>query len=188
MASTNIKIPFAQFDNYLKQLGANAQKALNSGLLSAALRAQTIVVAETQKKSVFNTGYYQGAWKAERLPLPRQAIRVYNFAPYAGVIEEGRRPYPTRVAPRRGVPRRPKGSGPIPMDQLPPFRKAIVAWTMRKFSLPYEDAYPRMWAISNAINKRGIPAKRVLGDANPLITAAFREEVERELKRALGIP
>lgn len=186
MATATVQIPFEKYGRYLQQLGTNAQKALNSGLLSAATRAQTIVVGETQKKKVFNTGYYQGAWKAERLPLPTKAIRVYNLAPYAGVIEEGRRPQPPR--PPRTGPRRPRGSGPIPMENLPPFRKAIAAWTMRKFGLPYADAYSRMWMISNAINRRGIPAKRVLGDSTAPIATAFAQEVERELKRALGTP
>jgi len=187
MAGAVVTIPFEKYGAYMQALKGKSSEALSKGVLSAAMRAETIVVDEAQKKRVFNTGYYVRAWKAERRS-DRTSIRVYNLAPYAGVIEEGRRPQPGRTAPRPGTPRRPRGSGPIPMEQLPAFRKAIAAWVMRKFGLPYEQAYPVMWAVSNSINKRGIPARRVLGDATPTIATAFAQEVERELKRALGIP
>ena len=49
-----------------------------------------------------------------------------------------------------------------------------------------EEAYSRMWPISNAINRNGIAARNVLADAIPIIEKATREEVERELRRALG--
>jgi len=185
MPSYAARVELKDFGKLLTQLGDRANSALNTGLLAAAMKAQAIVVDETQRKGVFNTGYYTRAWKAERITEPQsRGFTVYNTAPYAGVIEEGRRPMPKR--PPRAGPRRPRGSGPIPMDSLPPFRKAIAAWVMRKFSLPYEEAYPRMWAISNSINRNGIPARRVLGDAIPIIEKATRQEVERELRRALG--
>lgn len=192
MASMEVSVPIEKFASLLKKLGPKADAALNRGVLSAAMRSRDILVSETQKKKVFNTGYYQGAWKADRVItskllglLATRTVHVYNQAPYAGVIEYGRRPYPNRVSPRTGAPRRPRGSGPLPMDSLPPFRKAIAAWVMRKFGLPYERAYPLMWAISNSINKKGIPARNVLTDAVPQLEKALVTEVTRELQTAL---
>jgi hypothetical protein len=185
MPAVNVRVPLKDFSVLLNKLGKKAEAAAQAGVLSASLRAQAIVVAESQRKGVFNTGYYVGAWKTARsFSGGGSGFTVFNQAPYAGVIENGRRPYPPRASPS-GKPKRPKGSGPIPMDALPPFRKAIAAWVMRKFSLPYESAYPLMWVISNSINRKGIPGRYVLRDAIPLIEDAANKEIERELNRAM---
>jgi hypothetical protein len=184
MPSMNVRVPLKDFSALLEKLGKKAEAAVQAGVLSASERARVIVVQESQRKRVFNTGYYVNNWKSARtFGADTVGFTVFNTAPYAGVIEHGRRPQPPR--PPKTGPKRPKGSGPLPMGSLPPFRKAIVAWVMRKFSLPYEEAYSRMWAISNAINRNGIPARNVLTDAMPLIQAAANQEIERELNRAM---
>lgn len=166
-------------------LGKRVSRAANTGLIATAQRARDIMDAETRAKRKVNTGIYRLGWKADVL-REEHAVHVYNRESYAGVVEYGRRPYPSRVTPRPGASRRAPGSGPIPMSSLPPFRKALVAWVMRKFRLPYPQAYRRMWPIANAINRRGIPGSFVLRDSIPAMRRAMDEEMLRELRRALG--
>ena len=158
MAAATISVDIADFEKLLLKLGAAAPKALQAGLLSAAMRAQTIVVAETQRKRVFNTGHYEAAWKAERIV---DGIRLYNLAPYAGIIEYGRRPG-----------RRPRSEWLIP-------------WVMRKFRLPQKAAAGIAFVVARKIGQKGIPGRYVLRDAMPKIEKAVAAEVTYELRRAL---
>jgi hypothetical protein len=159
-----IVVPFKDLGKTLTKLGEKANAALDAGLLSAAMRAQSVVVTATTQKKKVNTGFYRLAWKAERVS-GASAVRVYNQAPYAGVIEYGRRP----------------GARMPPVEPL-------ARWAQRKLALPYPQARSIGFAIARSIQKKGIPASNVLGGAIPKLEKAFVQEVKRELDRALGTP
>lgn len=159
-----IRASLRDFRATMQALGARADKAVNAGLLSTALRARVIMVQETQEKRVMNIGTYQRGWKADVLKTER-AVKVYNLTPYAGVIEKGRR----------------AGARQPPSEPL-------ARWAQRKLGLPYKRARSVGFLIARAIKRRGIPGKFVLRDAIPKLEAAFETEMTRELRRALGGP
>ena len=162
MAGVTITVDIKQFNKLLTKLGANAPTALKAGLFSASMRARVIVDQESVRKRVMNTGYYRRAWKTFAM-FEEHAVRVYNVAPYAGVVEYGRRPG----------------------GRMPPVRP-IARWAERKFGIPYEEALGISFGIAKKIQKAGIPGKHVLTDALPTLSRAFEQEIQRELRAMLN--
>jgi len=101
-----------------------------------------------------NTGYYLRSWKSQDVA---GGVRVYNAAPYAGVIEHGRR----------------KGA--------PPPKKAIVAWLRRRLGMSQVDALSAAWPVARAIGRRGLKGRKVLGGAKKETADIAMAEIEREL-------
>ena len=130
------------------------QDAAKAGLLAAALRGRDLVVRETGKQRKVDTGRFRTSWKAERT---RDGAVLLNSAPYAAVIEGGR---------RAGA-------------RMPPVGP-IEAWARRKGI----DADP--WAIARAISRRGIPGVFILRDAIPKVQKFVDAEVRREVLRVLA--
>ncbi len=111
-----------------------------------------------------NTGHFLSSWEAN----PTQQggsfgvlIQVPNSkAPYAAVIEYGRRP----------------GSRPPPVEP-------IARWAQRRLRLPYEQAKGIAFGIARSIGRRGLKGRRIL-TGTPTITK-FRKAMTEELLKAL---
>ena len=130
------------------------ERAAKRGLLSAAMRGRALVVKETAKKGLVDTGRYRNAWKAQSVS---NGAVLLNDAPYAAVIEGGRRPG-ARMPPR----------GPI------------EAWVHRKgIGIP-------AFVIQRAIARRGIKAKHILKNALPKIQKYVQADVRRSVRRSLA--
>ena len=110
-----------------------------------------------------NTGNFIGRWKSEVLPR-QSAVYIYNTAPYAGVIEYGRRP-----------------------GARPPPTKAIARWAQRKFGIPYKEARGIAFMIARSIGRRGLVGRRILtSEAMRLkLEDMFLEEIAAELMAEL---
>jgi hypothetical protein len=165
----SIRVDFEGLGDLLRRLGVRAEVALNRGLLSAANKSRAILVRESDRKRVTNTGNYRRAWKSERVVEvepgrneTRRGVYVWNAAPYSGVIEYGRRPG-------------------APMPPLEP----IARWAQRKFRIPYRRARAISFAIARKIARQGIPGRFVLGGAEPALKQALLDEVRRELSAEL---
>lgn len=155
------------------------KKAAERGLLSAALRGEALVSRLTAKAGKVDTGRFRASWKAA---ATRDGAQLTNSAPYAAVIEGGR---------RAGA-------------RMPPLGP-IEAWANRKGI----DIDPMM--IARSIASRGIPGAFILRRAmglppNPapgvpamygpvapmrqtipkFIQIEVRREVRRELVSILG--
>ena len=154
-----IRISMKDYAAYQKALGGRARAAVERGVYSGVLRCLPLLHARTRKLA-HNIGYYLRAWKAERIP---KGARVHNVAPYAGVIEWGRR----------------KGARRPPIEPL-------VRWAQRKLGLSEKEARGVAFAIATAIKKRGLPAKHVLTGAAAEMRKLVGLEVERELKKEMG--
>lgn len=164
-----IEVRFDGLGSFLARLGVQAEVAVNKGLLSAANRARAILVSESDRKRVTNTGNFRRAWKSDRVvevdpgtTETRRGVHVWNAAPYSGVVEEGRRP----------------GA------RMPPL-EPIARWAQRKFRIPYSRARGLSFAIARKIAREGIPGRFVLRDATRQLENTLREEVRRELESAL---
>lgn len=128
-------------------------------------RAPGILVAEIQglRRPPVDRGTYLRSWAVYDIP---NGARVYSKAPYAAVIESGRRP----------------GSRMPPVD-------VIARWVRRKGLLGGKGgrSSPRAerqaaFMIARAIARRGVPGRWVLRHASVKIDAAIRKEL-----RAAGL-
>lgn len=174
-----LRVDIDQFAATLAMLGDKWVQAASKGLRSGALRGRHIVVEETDAKGAVNTGYYKRAWKAERVDA--ETARIWNDAPYAGVIEYGRRP-----------------------GTFPPLA-ALEPWVARKLAIRARTTVGAMrrktwlrrtlWEsevrsvtlkIARKIAYRGIKARWVLRDAAPKIIGAVTEEIGKALREAMA--
>ena len=158
------------FAEQAKKLGPNFIKAARKGALAGAYRAIPIIhkavgaAPPANPRGIgvggaVNTGFYKRAWKAERTA---EGARVYNTAPYASIIESGRRP-----------------------GKMPPL-ETIVRWAMRRMTISEKEARRIAYPIALAIKKRGLTGRKVLKRAQPLIYQAFTQEVRKAIDAAVS--
>lgn len=170
MPTSTLRIGLEQAAAAVRALGPRSMEAAKRAALATAYRAQAALVRATGQAGpanpsglgtggAVNTGHYKRSWKAEALP---DGARVYNDAPYAAVIEHGRR------AGGRGPP-----------------LAAIRDWAMRRLGLSPEQAARAAFPIARAIAARGLLPRQVLGQQLPAITEWLREAVEEELAKEL---
>ncbi len=154
-----VKVSAKQWGNYLRQLGARMVPAARRGALAAAYRAVAQLQRETSQDNLVNTANYKRSWRADRTEL---GAVVANQAPYAAVIEEGRR----------------AGSRQPPTEY-------IKRWAQRRLGLSEAEAAAAAFPIARAIAKKGLKPRRVLQSARPEIRRFVLEEIKRELDAEL---
>jgi len=163
------EVTFSQWTSGLRTLGPRMVHAAKRGALSGALRS----IAEVQKATrtapsasggsgeggAVNTGTYLRSWRAR--PTERGSI-LENRAPYAGVIELGR---------RRGA--------------FPP-SEAIARWAQRRLGLSREEALRAAFPIARAIANRGLQARNVMTGVLDRMSGIVSTEIAREVRKELG--
>lgn len=122
--------------------------------LNAAHRGQAYAVNLVDEEGLVDIGEYKRAFSVRRIP---RGAELRNTAPYAGVIEYGRRPN------RPG----------------PPF-EPIFQWVRRKLGI--EDPGVA-WAIRNAIHRRGTRPRFILRRTHRRMLEWFRADVRKLLSR-----
>lgn len=171
MASVVIKMNPAEYALYIRRLGPAFKAAALRGTQRTALRAVADLQQETSLAppanpqqvgagGAVNTGNFKRSWRWSKLP---DGAAVYNMAPYAGVIEYGRRP----------------GS------QMPPTRP-IAQWIQRRLGKNAKEAQGMAFAVAKAIGKRGLLGRKILTRYIPALQGNFRTETLAELNAALG--
>lgn len=164
-----VKISMAQWPAYLRKLGERSRAAAMRGVVSGAQRCIPILQQRTEKAppaspkgsvGAFNTGNYRGRWRVRTL---ENGAAVFNDASYAGIIDEGRRPF----------------------KDMPPLR-VIQRWAQRRLGLSEKEAKKAAFPIAAAIQARGLDARRVLSGATDELKKVVIEEIERELKAELN--
>ena len=151
----SVQITGAQMKRLRGLLSSPAvQDAAKRGLLVAAMRGRTRAVTLSARRRKVDTGRFRNSWKAERIA---QGAVLLNSAPYAAVIEGGRRP----------------GA------RMPPLGP-IEAWARRKgIDIP-------AFVIARAIARRGIPGAFILRDTLPVVQKAVKREVSSAVRAALA--
>lgn len=169
--SVRVRLTVKQFAAHLSRLGAGFQPAVVHALQSGALRAVPLLQQATAQAppasdrgsvGAVNTGFYRTAWSARSRP---DGAVIANAAPYAGVIEYGR---------RAGA-------------KTPP-AEAIARWAQRKLGLSEEEARAAAFPIARAIARRGLRERRVLRSVLPDLPGILKEEIERALRELLARP
>jgi len=132
--------------------------------LETAQRGLAKAIAETDRQGLVDRGTFKLSWKAERVP---GGAELRNDAPYAAVIEYGRRPG------RPGPPLAP-----------------ILAWVHRKLvangQVQEKDAEEAARDIRDKIHFAGSPPHHILTDLVPDLRRWFKTEALRRLKRRHG--
>jgi hypothetical protein len=159
-----------EFADELKRLGNGAYvQAAIRGLHSAALRSVAVLQERTRRAPSASGGGKSSGGAVDRGGFLRSwgweaksdGASVANSAPYAPMIEEGRRP----------------GKFP-PLD-------VIRRWASRRLGLSGPEAARAAFAIARAIARRGLRARKILERALPELSKLIDEEVGREMERAL---
>lgn len=156
-----IRVKMDEVAGLIAKLGPRAESAIQRAARSIAKRALTVVQEETANKVGFNYGTYRSAWFATPMQRGSQiGVLVGNKAPYAGVIEYGRR----------------KGAKQPPQER-------IARWAQRKFKIPYSEAKRAAFSIARAISRNGIQGRFVL--TSDKTTNKFKKIMEHELLHEL---
>lgn len=141
-----------------------AVRAIRRAVQEHGPRLAAEVVDETKPRPV-DRGTYRRSFRADDLP---QGAALYNYAPHAGVIEDGRR----------------AGARQPPVE-------VIEAWLRRKLRVAIKEGQvgpmsPRAWrsaafVIARAIGRRGLPAHRILARVNSRLQPLVLDAVNRAL-------
>lgn len=159
---TIVRIDLDQLSATYSKLGPRMVDALKRGAMRGAHHAVAILQQATSKKGVVNTGFYKRAWKAEKTGY---GARVYNQAPYASIMEHGRR------AGKRMPPKEP-----------------IVRWIQRRLGRSEQEARRLAFVFQRAIARKGITGRKVLADSIDALTDALKADVIAELDREMAKP
>jgi len=155
------EVPASGFASAVASDIAADRRLLLDAAHETAIRAARAAVRKTNDEGLVHMGLFKASWKADRRP---DGAEIRNDAPYAGVIEHGRRPG------RPGPPLAP-----------------ILEWVQRKLvangEVKPEDAEDVARAIREKIHRKGSPAHLILASMEPQIERWFMEEVRRLLNR-----
>jgi len=171
MAET-VKIPIRDLGRYMRELGESFGPALLAGLTAAAVRTQATLVSEGDRKGVTDTLRYRAGWgrgTAMRLGEASASIRVFNDAPYSGVIELGRR-----------AGRKMPWVRDVPLEAQP-----IYMWCIRKLGMTADEAAKAARPIAWSIKRKGIKGRYVVRDVLGQLAKDGAEEVAKSLQRGM---
>lgn len=154
-----VVMSISQWSKEMKKLGKNFKPTVLRGMRSGALRTIPLLQQRTRDVGAVDTGNYLRRWRTRAIS---NGVEVTNSAPYAAVIEYGRRP----------------GA------RFPPI-SAIRRWAKLKLGLSEAQAKAAAFPIARAIAKRGQKPRSVLTSVEPQITKAIEAEVAHELAEAM---
>lgn len=113
-------------------------------------------------KTPVDTGQMKNAWVVEDGFNADDAavVRVWNRAPYAGIVERGARPHKVSAAGR----------------------EALLRWAMRQMGLEEAEARKAVDAICFRLNKQGQKGQYVVRNQLKKVRQWLKEETERAIK------
>ena len=113
-------------------------------------------MADLAQMSPVDTGLYASSWDFR---MDEKSAIIGNYAPYAGIVEDGARPFTPPIAP-------------------------LLRWAKRVLKSPSQppDFEPKVWALAKytqkKIEKFGIAPRHVLENALPKIIENIRIELK----------
>ena len=135
-------------------------EAVLDAAYDVALWGEVKATARTDELGLVDAGVFKNSWDSARRS---DGAEVTNNAPYAPVIEHGRRPG------RPGPPLAP-----------------ILEWVNRKLvangEVKPEEAKSVAWAIRNSIHAKGQEPHHILLNLKPDLEARFQQEVTRLIR------
>ena len=147
--------------DFSKELGDFSSRSLKEQQQAAA-RGIARSIPDLVAASPVDTGLYAASWDFTVL---EESIILGNYAPYAGVIEYGARPFTPPIGP-------------------------LLAWAKRVLSgvkgldtgQPETDYSPEVWALAKhtqaKITEFGMQPRHIMENAIPTILANIKEELD----------
>lgn len=166
-----IKINVSDLGKYQQALGRRFEGVVRRGLLSGAMACIPILQLATRTASAakpgsggangaVNTGAFLRGWRAEKV---EQGARVFNRAPHAAFVEEGRKP-----------------------GKAPPVAPIIKWMKQRGIAKGLKGGAKKIaWLIARAIGRRGLLGRKVMERSAKEMEKVVQREVIRELDKAL---
>lgn len=149
-----------RFGEVLRQrISADADKARRAAF-ETMKRAEFEAVEETLRQGVFDIGHYHNAWTV--IPIPN-GWQVRNTAPYASVIEFGRRPG------RPGPP-------------IAPIREWVKRQLVGNGVIPAKDADRVAFLVRRKLHEKGTEPKPIFRTVATRLPEWFKEELRKRLK------
>jgi hypothetical protein len=190
-----VTLTFDQFAKSRERLAQQFWPTVQRGILSGAMRCIPEMHARTADAppanpsgigagGAVNTGRYKGAWQAVRID---GGARLYNSAPYAGVIEYGARPLGARGPRLQRVVVKGQNARP-----LSPRMEALKRWVELKLHVSKEESRSVAFLVGRAIARRGLLPRRVMtGEGQiarltSLVLGEVRHEIDEAIRESYG--
>lgn len=167
-------VTMGQWAKFMLVLGKEYNPTVKRGIKSGCMRSIRVLQKATMKVpsgahgtagqgiyGAVNTGQYKRSWKFQELP---DGGKLFNNAPYAPIIEYGRRP----------------GKGISQVGQI-----AVATWAMRRLGVDYSQAKGIAFCLSRKYKRVGLKGRYVLRDSLPEIETAINAEVKTQIDRTL---
>lgn len=147
--------------DFSKELGDFAKASIQKKR-EAVAKGLAKSIPDLVAASPVDTGLYAASWD---FTVGERSAVIGNYAPYAGVIEYGARPF---------VP---------PIGPLLAWAKRVLSGTHVDTGQPETNYSPEVWALAKAVQKkiaaRGMEPKHILENMIPKIIENIREEMTR---------
>jgi hypothetical protein len=155
-----IRVKAGDFSRVLRErLKADVGKMRNAAY-EAVTRGEAEAVRLTNVEGLVDQGLYKRAWQSGLIP---RGAHLYNDAPYAGVLEYGRRP----------------GSMP-PSD---PIREWVIRKLVANGKVEPEDIEQAVYLIRWKIYQKGTKPHFILRDVYHKLYSYLSDAIVRELQR-----
>lgn len=156
-----------QLKDFAKELGDFSNRSLKEQRQAVA-RGFAKSIPDLVAASPVDTGLYAASWD---FTVGEESAIIGNYAPYAGVIEYGARPFTPPIAPLLAWAKR------VLTGQKDDHGKLIQT------GQPETDYTPEVWALAKAtqhkISEQGMQPRHVMTNMIPKIIENIREELIR---------
>lgn len=137
----------AELGNFTKQSLATKKKAVIGGVARS--------IPDLVAASPVDTGLYAASWD---FTVEENSVIIGNYAPYAGIIEDGARPFTPPLGPLLAWAKRVTGSGSQPPDY------DSEVWALARYT-------------QKKIEREGMRPRHILENMIPTIIENIRKEL-----------
>ena len=164
---TTIDVTPIEFPEALRELVRLTVRDVRAAAMETAHRGVALAVSKTNTEGLVDLGLYKNSWIAAPIFGPEGGAEIRNDAPYAGVIELGRRPG------RPGPP-------------FEPILRWVESKLVRNGEIEPEEAFDVAHAIRASIHVKGTPGRHVLGGIRPKVSRFYKAAALRLIRKRTG--
>lgn len=156
--------------NFAKELGVWSNNSIKE-LRNATARGIERSIPDLVAASPVDTGLYAASWD---MTVQETAVILGNYAPYAGVIEYGARPFKPPIGPLLQWAKR------VLQSKSQPLTKQEVASTGKSDLSGYDsDVWALAISVQKKIEEHGIAPRHIMENAIPGILKRIKEEMQK---------
>jgi hypothetical protein len=157
--------------DFAKEIGAYTENSIKE-LKAATVKGVAKSIPDLVAASPVDTGMYAASWDFNETEY---GAIIGNYAPYAGIIENGARPFRPPLGPLLAWAKR------VLRNQVSHQSGSV----MRNTGQPESDYSPEVWALAiytqKKISEQGMAPRHIMENTIPKILANIRAEMQRLL-------